>query len=297
MNSGILTTLCISFLVFAFVSKPVQGQSSSLIHDGTKTIALEWVSAAFPDSENPSVTEYSYGTLSSNFYLSGRFLAQPGLVIVGEIPFATYSRTYKSTFMPEAEEISGNGIGNPYIGVEAGNAERTLYVEAGLRIPAVDYNRGTARDDNNNEFAFESAYETDFERIGAFMDDFLPVTVLLNWHPEMKESKFRFKIRGGLSTLYGHRDRMATNLSFLVYGLYLSYTVPEVIFQASWGGRYLTGTRGATRTQVAWEHFVFSVSVPVKPINIGLAFRLPVSKAEKDMIDNAIHIGIAYNLN
>ncbi len=298
-NAG--TPLAVLFLVMLFTG-PAFGQSTWMINDGVKTVALEWVNATFEDPQS-SYYERDYEFMSSNFYLSGRYEVKPGFILVGEIPFATYSGSikYSSSGNQDKEEYSGDCIGNPYIGVEAGNAERTLFVEAGFRLPVIGYDDVDDVEENSNIFTYTSAYEADFERIGAFRDFYIPVNITLNWRQTVSP-ELQLLFRGGVLNLYQHQKSIVPyyynfkNENFLVYNLNLRYSLREVQFQAGWGGMYLTGNRTARRTEIAWEHLALSVNVPVKPFNIGLAFRLPLSKAEKNYITNAVHIGIGYDL-
>ena len=94
--------------------------------------------------------------------------------------------------------------------------------------------------------------------------------------------------------MYNHRSRRydpyywtVPNSSLLLYSVAVAYHHPEVEFQAGWGGLFFPGY-SVPRTDAAYEYFVFSANVPLKPVNVGVAFRLPTTKAARDFIDNAI---------
>ncbi len=118
------------------------------------------------------------GVSAEVLFLSARVPFSGGFHLVGDVPMA---RSTEDLFTGGSE--SQTALGNPYLGIEW--ARSGVTVSFGARAPLADQNNATA---------LVAGLLTDVDRLGAFLDEAIPVTAVVEYRLQARG----FAFRGGL---------------------------------------------------------------------------------------------------
>ncbi len=168
-TSIILVFLVISAMCLILDPDSALAQSVLLEPNNDAAIHLEAL--------RPSARDTDFSNTTFAFYLSGRVGLGDNLFLRAEVPFmnykeepATYYNPYGDYYYSSSKE--GSQFGNPYLGLDVGNAHNGFQGEFGVRIPVV----------SNNSAVVRAGAATDYiERIEAFLPDLMPIYAGVNY--------------------------------------------------------------------------------------------------------------------
>lgn len=162
-----LITLCAIFT--GTIAGSVQAQSVLLEPNSAAAIQLE---ALRPSSFGTDVSNTTF-----TFFLSGRFQLGRNHFLRAELPFVNYEEeegydVYWGDYPYYLPPEDDSQIGNPYLGLDAGNPDNGWQGEFGFRLPVVSEFSETAAAGSMSDYT---------ERLEAFMPDLLPLYLGVNY--------------------------------------------------------------------------------------------------------------------
>jgi hypothetical protein len=277
MNNKLSLFLRLAFAIFIFLisNLHVFAQSIWLDQSKNKTIAFEFLKPDFDSGE-----ELTF--LTSAMFLSGRFATSEKLYLVGEISFANYGGEGYS-----GESYTESAFGNPYLGLEFYNQNKSISGEFGFRLPMAPK--------DENQSALMIGFLTDFvERAEAFVPETIPFNLFLNYR-SVNESNFGYKVRGGITGWIPSGDR-DENEWFLVYTLQGGYQTEQVNILLGISGRYWLSRENVEFSDSIFHQFVVTTNFNIESVRPGLILKLPLNENLQDMIDLVFGVSLAVNL-
>jgi hypothetical protein len=265
-------------VVLALQTRPAVAQS---IWTGPPSpnshLALEWLKPVLDERDAVSF-------FTSSFVLSGRAVLSDRLRLVGEIPV---SHVRLDADLARSSSMSASTeVGNPYLGVEIYGSDPSVFVETGLRLPAL-----------NSEDLVPASFGavSDLNRLGAYVVDQVPLQVLLNYHWTPSASNFALRLRGGPELFVPVADGQGGNM-ILTYGAQGWYTGARVRV-----GVGATGRLNVTQEQAAFgERTLHHVGATVQglfaSVRPGLLIRVPADAELSDVLDAVIGITVTVPL-
>ena len=264
-----------AILMFFILHLHVSAQSIWLDQNHNKTIAYEFLKPDF-DSEQ----ELTF--LTSAMFLSGRFATSEKLYLVGEISFVNYGGQRYS-----GESYTESAFGNPYLGLEFYNANKSIFGEFGFRLPLAP------KDDNQS--ALMVGFLTDFvERAEAFVPETFPNNLLINYR-SVNESNLGLRVRGGITGWIPSGDR-DENEWFLVYALQGGYQTEQVNILLGISGRFWLSRENVEFSDSIFHQFVVTTNFNIGSVQPGLVLKLPLNENLKDMVNLVFGVSFAVNL-
>ena len=279
MDRRILTSLLLAAALL-FSARPASTQPLWIDIQDQSNISFEWLKANYE-------SELDFSFFTSTVYLSGTFVVNPSFRIIADIPFSSYSASFDDPYGTSVES-SGSVLGNPYIGVEFGNDERSFFAEGGIRLPAAEHNKRQERNAANyGRFA-------DFMRLAAFTDDYIPICVMLNGQPMWQDGIMRLRLRLGSLILTPNKDRSGGDV-FIVLGAYYIYDTKDFTLRIGY-----TGALGFEQDDTFSEAFYDEVGIGVQkqfgnwvP---GIMLRLPLGEPLSETVNYTLGLNVAYRI-
>jgi hypothetical protein len=183
-------------------------------------------------------------------------------------------------------------MGNPYLGVQAGNRSGTANLEAGVRLPVVAESGRYPYD----PFASDVAMRTDFDRFEAFLEDHLAVSLHGSIQPP-EESGMFLRIR--LGTLYlreiGAGDGRADGFR-LDAGSMLGFRTRLVELRAMYSLRMPFTDPGFPITREIVDQVTFGAFAVRPGLRPGAFIRFPIASAISDRLDSTMGFSLAFDV-
>ncbi len=238
---------------------PCRSAAGQVVLDRTSehAIWIEWLKPSFPQS-----TPFGNGVLFAVY--RGRI--SPKTFLVVDLPVSN------------ADLVSGGsakqtGVGNPYVGLEYGQADAATYWEGGIRLPLA------SRDDF---LASLVGVETDFDRAEAFVPDLVSITTRFNYH-SVKPSGSMFHLRPGLTFWIPTSGGEAEML--FDYALIGGYEKGRVTAGAQLSGRLNVTSGGGNFANRTVDQLSFFGRLRFGSLIPGLELRVPLGdKLDPDYI-------------
>ena len=271
MKHSILWVLGVLALSMVLALLPVTAAAQTIwtSPDRTNNVTLEWFRPEFDE-----VDDLSFFT--SGFFFSTRLAINDNVRFVGDLPVAYYDA--------DIEGIEADmAIGNPYLGMEVGKLERSLWGELGLRIPL------TPTDNSARSFGFFS----DYDRCEAFMPDVLSVIGVANyqyWHA----SGFSMRLRGGPLFLINtdaqeYEDDMEM---YAIYSLQGWYDTAQLRFGAGFTGRLIASEKDLDFSERTVHHLGLVLAGKFRRVEPGVHFRLPLDENLTDIMNYVFGLNV-----
>ena len=273
-----LYSLFFSLIVF-WGMRTVSAQSIWLERSHDKTIVLEILK---PDFERENRTTFA----TSSWFLSGRFPLSAKINITAELPFSYYKLDVEDVNFMETEGQSA--LGNPYLGFEFYNENRSVFGEIGLRLPL------TPDEDAAN--AQYSGVITEFvERTEAFTRDILPICALINYM-KAEDSGFMFRLRGGPVAWIATGERNESEW-FLIYSLQGGYQSEKFNVLAGISGRWFMSVEDVTFGEATFHQFGVAANVVLGTFKPGIILKFPLDEDLGNLLDLVFGLTLGFNLN
>ena len=267
-------TILLTVILSLVLVSEAYAQSTWLDYNAQNALALEILKIRFDEGEE--------SFLSSTSFLTGRFSLSPKFLIVGEIPFAFYGE--KSDYW---EDISEATLGNPYLGGEFRLSDSGFMLEFGARAPIVS---------ENNHSAVLYGYLSDWiERTGAFLPDYVPLSVFVNYIYE-HEKGFALRLRTGPEIFIPTEERGETEV-FILYGAQAFYRIKKVKLGAGFSGKYLITEEDSEFENRSWHQLGFLFEIKLGQFQPAAYLRFPIDDFLTEMMDFVFGIGLMYNFD
>ncbi len=256
------------------------GQPIWLNQSHQKAVALEILKPDFANINNTFLT--------SVLFLSMRAPCKGQASFVAELPFSHLGVEYRSILINGSVRETENAFGNPYVGVEIGGENSSVFGEIGLRLPLAP---------EGNDAADVASIVESVERLEAFYSDILPISGMLNYRYE-SPSHFFAHVRGGPSFwIVTARDDPEVSADdaelFALYHARLGYE--SRAFGASVGvsGRLLTTSDRDFDTR-SLHQIGFTASAGLGEARLGLQGKLPLDEDVKNIYDFVIGLSLTW---
>lgn len=288
---GIIRTrlLCLQLCVVVNVGMILIGpsslfaQSTWIDRSHTKTIFLELL--------RPIKEGFTASSLGSFFSLRTQIATNTFLLT--EIPLA------HAGFDRISRPGTSTTLGNPYVGGEVWDQDRTKFVEFGLRVPTAREYGAKEYGDNNLYLSTTFGVVSAFDRFEAFTPNTLSIVGMFNYNHRDKGSAKRppmtIRLRGGPVFLFNTDPDPFEDRS----EVWLNYSVH---FWDQREGRRFSITGGVTGRMILTEEgslgdrtihqFGFAFSFSLGQAHLGTHFRLPIAERGLDPV-----FGLNFGLN
>jgi hypothetical protein len=175
----------------ALTAAPLMAQSLWLVPEGRTAMLLEVL--------RPDFAGGGLGTLSTAWYLTGRFALSSRLAVQAEVPFA-----YTTLDNPSpVSDVSEAGFGNPYLGLVLSRPGSGWWGEFGARLPV----------GADNGSALVGVF-SDVDRFEAWLASAVPLQVLAGYRWSWESGAF-ILLRGGpavwINTADGGESEVASH--------------------------------------------------------------------------------------
>lgn len=280
MERRILCTLLLGTALLC-TAVPATAQPLWVDIQDQSNISFEWLKSSYEFSN----ADFSFFT--STVYLSGSFVVSPSFRIIADIPFSSFSASYEGFFSSSVDE-SGSVLGNPYVGAEFGNDEMTFFAEGGIRLPTVNHNSFEERD------AAELGAVADIMRYPAFVDDYIPMSIMLNGQPMWQGGKMRLRLRFG-GWFFIPNEKHLDGETFFILGAYYTYDNRDFIVRIGYTGAI--NSEAEINFFDAWlDEFGVAVQKPFGDWVPGIMLRFPMGEPLNDFVNYTLGLNVAYRI-
>lgn len=234
----------------------------------------------------PSFVGVPYSPITgSTVSLSGRFPVSEYWSVVLEVP---YTRTaFTSPVFSESGTQSESRIGNPYVGVEVGGKESTVFGEIGFRPSVID----------EKSFANSSGLLSDIDRWEIYIPQTTVVQGALNL-ATFNETGFVGRFRVGPSVWIPHEanEGNPTTKVLISIGAGLGYRTESVSFGIQYTGRMRTSEKDWGGSKDAFSHLSASISGTFGSVRPELYYKIPLDDEQKQVIHNLLGVSLSVEL-
>ena len=244
--------------------------------EGKHTFLLE---ALKPDFEGEDNTTF----LTSAWFLNYRYAFNSNLALKIDLPFAHFGTEAQRGF----GSTSGNRLGNPYVGIEISNAQKTLFASLGLRPPLIS---DLDLDEGSGAAAFVGLTTEYIDRMEAYLPDVLSLIGTVDFKIESPDG-FVAMAHTGAWTWIDAGDQQDESEFGVLYGAYLGYAGNAVRLYGGLAGRWILTEEGDFGENTLHE-LRFRASFAGGNVRPMLQLRLPLDEDYKDVLDSVIGVGL-----
>jgi hypothetical protein len=264
VGSKLMAFLAVSLLLPAIGVPSARAQSIWLPRDRSHGVLLEILHnrLEYWDSDFPT----------GSVYLGARFAVSQTVAIVGEVPYTRAVAT-DDFYFGELTVVSGETIGNPYLGIEINPSGSDFFVELGARAPLMGK-------DEPDDIAFHGpgfvASRADQGRFDAFAASTVPIHLVFNVR-HVTDAGLLTRLRFGpvLAIPTENEDVREIELH-ASYGWQIGYEGKGVRVGGAITGQSLLTTIYETLGKRTRTQFEFHADFGNWTIRPGLDIRLPI---------------------
>ena len=265
----------------AFVLAASTAAQTYWMHPGRdKNVTLQMFKPKF-DHEN------NLGTLTSVWFLSGRFEASDRVDIFVDLPVSNLDWDEDLYSSHEDQSL----IGNPYVGIEARASARhtplSVIGRFGIRPPL-------ASDDKWG--AVELGYIICFDRLEAFFPDYWSLTFGLGSSRALEgESGIRHSANVDGVVIVPTEEHWDTEL-FLNYNFEMWFQAPKFKFGAGFAGRWQATAEDVDFGEASVHQLGFTGVLDLGSFDPGFHVRVPIDDTLSDIVDYVYGLSFSIDL-
>jgi hypothetical protein len=266
----LIRSYCASVLAAAALSAAEPAEAQSFLLPATPEKGV-WIEAARADFKG-----FEAAFPSTTWFISGRLPVTPRLSATVDVPFS-----YARLDVAGADSETSSVFGNPYVGAEFAAVPDRLTLEAGLRLPL-----NTA---DSESFADVLAVLADPQRMEAFMDNTVPVTVAASLEHAVSNVLSLRGRAGIMSAFYTGDDAPDTDVA-VDYGAVGTYTAGPARVALGFSGRWFTTADEGGFGENSLHHVGLGADVKVGRVRPGVSVRIPLDGDYRDVLGSSIGV-------
>ncbi len=269
-HKSILSSLVLTILFSILAGNTAWAQSIWLSPDPEPGVSLEILKPKFEHSDYHEID-----FTSSLWFLSARLPIGRNAHALVELPVSTfkgsiYNWDYFLYGGSEYRELDGQTtLGNPFVGLEILDRQRTWYSLFGVRLPLIGEKDSDAK---------THAIVADVDRAEAFMDDLTPVTIRFGYRSPKKDGIALHAYAGPTIWLLGGDNTANDNEILMDYGAQIWVRSEFARMGAGITGRYWLTLDNADFDESTVHQFGFAANIGDGRIRPGVHLRLPLDE-------------------